>query len=827
MMNKNETLSSTDAAAAFKCVILQDELQRSAAIAALDLSRDSACIDLDKGLLLLQHLEKSAFHNQPFLAEEGDKKSLAGLVRPTANVLGTVLKFMTGRMPPAEELMRILPIASSIGQSSAASLYSALPEQRPWLLDQALGVLQAAQRWSVGVGLHPLQSLRGASSRTMEQYFGVKGINVRLLARAIWGSHPPFVLPEVDKAVVGFFALMQGDLATGLSRLLGIPRVMITQNTVQLSLLHNSAMRNQITRLLLKRLPQPTAAAVVKAVQQLAGIDAASSTSLTAADTKALQTVPIESFQNMLGLIDPVSKVSKAMTGGSWEGRRALAVLSVVKFAASRLAPGINTSVIPLQRALPSSTGSGGMQISIGLDDLLGADIATTEAASAGLDAAQSALGSLGMITDFLSDDSSNEIFRKRLSPQVLLTTLGGILLRGKPSELLTTIPVFVQGLVKNEPKLVAAIGIIQHFVALMQARLAALEQLNNAAASSAEGSINRSALSGQGTEQHGAVAARDSAGGQALAVSRAAATELAKRQQHIMQLLESVIPIEHHGALVIIDALMSLARKDTSGIRKLALQFGGYNKERLETIIVTITGLVDQLNKAGVDVLAPSAARATTAATAAVASETKLARQTIQGAQGDANTALAARFKALPLVNGRLSDQAIDLLYDAFDTDGGGISFDEFVAFTNNAAIPLSNERAKRIFAALDTGGAGGNDDVLNRAEFKAGINILLGEITHAALAAIGLSWEALTHGIVVLAILLFIVLAFILLGVRAMSTGGSFGAMINSLMPLGGAGALAVSTDPSTIAKQLGEKATALKERIAEAIHSLQPKE
>ena len=79
--------------------------------------------------------------------------------------------------------------------------------------------------------------------------------------------------------------------------------------------------------------------------------------------------------------------------------------------------------------------------------------------------------------------DLAAETVAKRLrDPKFLAVTLGGILLRGNPGKLLTTIPVFVQALVQNEPKLVAALGVIQHFIALMQARLRALEDVSNAA---------------------------------------------------------------------------------------------------------------------------------------------------------------------------------------------------------------------------------------------------------------------------------------------------------------------------------------------------------
>lgn len=79
-------------------------------------------------------------------------------------------------------------------------------------------------------------------------------------------------------------------------------------------------------------------------------------------------------------------------------------------------------------------------------------------------------------------------------------------------------------------------------------------------------------------------------------------------------------------------------------------------------------------------------------------------------------------------------------------------------------------------------------------------------------ALDFLGLSSELLTLSLIILGIVLLLLLVFIFLGIQAFALGGTFGSVINSLMPMaagGGAGGSSKSPDskPSDINDSVGK--------------------
>lgn len=61
------------------------------------------------------------------------------------------------------------------------------------------------------------------------------------------------------------------------------------------------------------------------------------------------------------------------------------------------------------------------------------------------------------------------------------------------------------------------------------------------------------------------------------------------------------------------------------------------------------------------------------------------------------------------------------------------------------------------------------------------------------------GLSLNKIFGKVLFIAFLLILVISFILIGVSAFSVGGSFGAVVNSLLPMGGGGAVGKDTKKS----------------------------
>ena len=129
--------------------------------------------------------------------------------------------------------------------------------------------------------------------------------------------------------------------------------------------------------------------------------------------------------------------------------------------------------------------------------------------------------------------------------------------------------------------------------------------------------------------------------------------------------------------------------------------------------------------------------------------------------------------------------------LFHVLDQEGdqsGTISEKEFQTLTNRLGFKLSQHRITEIFAKVKGNKSKGVlEDQLNEKEFEEALKYLETRNLDQALQLLGITPERLTGILIRLVLLLILIFAFIFSGIKAFALGSTFGAIVNSLFPLG----------------------------------------
>jgi hypothetical protein len=121
--------------------------------------------------------------------------------------------------------------------------------------------------------------------------------------------------------------------------------------------------------------------------------------------------------------------------------------------------------------------------------------------------------------------------------------------------------------------------------------------------------------------------------------------------------------------------------------------------------------------------------------------------------------------------------------MFKAFNTDNStGISKTEYETVARRLGMNLSAHRINEIFASFNQDA----DDELNEAEFGKAMQYLQKKNIDMALDSLGISPAFLKLSLIILAVLLLLVFIFVFLGIQAFGLGGTFGAVINSLISM-----------------------------------------
>eukprot|EP00928_Gymnodinium_smaydae_P070741 TRINITY_DN54513_c0_g1_i1.p1 TRINITY_DN54513_c0_g1~~TRINITY_DN54513_c0_g1_i1.p1 ORF type:complete len:357 (+),score=80.87 TRINITY_DN54513_c0_g1_i1:1035-2105(+) len=135
---------------------------------------------------------------------------------------------------------------------------------------------------------------------------------------------------------------------------------------------------------------------------------------------------------------------------------------------------------------------------------------------------------------------------------------------------------------------------------------------------------------------------------------------------------------------------------------------------------------------------------------------------------------------------NGKAKTKDLFEIYDKQGDNNGLISKAEFKVLVNHFNMKLSSHQLNEMFSSVKCG-SGSSSKELNLSEFEKALDYLYKKQANGALEALGLGTTQLVIMLVYLVIILILFFVFIFLGIKALALGGSFGAVINSLLPVG----------------------------------------
>ncbi|KAL4476315.1 hypothetical protein ABPG74_010048 [Tetrahymena malaccensis] len=135
-------------------------------------------------------------------------------------------------------------------------------------------------------------------------------------------------------------------------------------------------------------------------------------------------------------------------------------------------------------------------------------------------------------------------------------------------------------------------------------------------------------------------------------------------------------------------------------------------------------------------------------------------------------------------------------LAVDAEGDNNGAVSIDEFQSFVRRLGMELSRHRVYEIFASIKnqklkpTNLEKTDDLVLNAEEFEIAFKYVNDKKTYMSLEKLGISPTLLALALGFLILILILLFVFIFLGIKAFTIGGTFGSIINSIIPIVAAG-------------------------------------
>lgn len=150
-------------------------------------------------------------------------------------------------------------------------------------------------------------------------------------------------------------------------------------------------------------------------------------------------------------------------------------------------------------------------------------------------------------------------------------------------------------------------------------------------------------------------------------------------------------------------------------------------------------------------------------------------------------------------------------------DLDSSGVlDSAEFMELTRKMGLRLSKQHAMRIFAQADTNGSG----FIDYTEFDMAIKLLREETTQSTLSKLRVDSETLI--MLFFAIMIYLVgfLLFLFLGIGAFTTGTTFAAIVNSIMPMLAGLSLSRSGEESNLIDQNDSKIEKITKRMLKDI-------
>eukprot|EP01017_Pseudomicrothorax_dubius_P032846 TRINITY_DN433_c0_g4_i1.p1 TRINITY_DN433_c0_g4~~TRINITY_DN433_c0_g4_i1.p1 ORF type:complete len:602 (+),score=126.29 TRINITY_DN433_c0_g4_i1:109-1914(+) len=123
--------------------------------------------------------------------------------------------------------------------------------------------------------------------------------------------------------------------------------------------------------------------------------------------------------------------------------------------------------------------------------------------------------------------------------------------------------------------------------------------------------------------------------------------------------------------------------------------------------------------------------------------------------------------------------------MVDMANNGDGSIDKREFSILATRLGNSLSDHRINEIFAEIKKKNQNADQEKLDEDEFEEGLKYLQKKNVSMSLEIMGISMSTLAGILAMLVTLLLLLFSFIFVGIQAFALGGSFGAVINSLIP------------------------------------------
>lgn len=262
----------------------------------------------------------------------------------------------------------------------------------------------------------------------------------------------------------------------------------------------------------------------------------------------------------------------------------------------------------------------------------------------------------------------------------------------------------------------------------------------------------------------------------------KAGVAELVKHNTALIEMADVLgLPPQ---AQACINGLIGLAQRDLDAVGEMAVELGGFDKSKMESLIKMIEGAM------------------------------KVAGQVLDKVQDTTDEGEPKEVE--PLTEGEEAQLAH--MFKRFDADeSGSIDYHEFQEVMRHMNLSISGNKAVQLFAQVDTDASG----VLDFNEFHKAVQLLKENAADATLSKLGFSMDRLIIFFVGLCLLLLALLGFLFAGISAFTEDSSFGAVVNSVIPLMLGGGLA-SQGPNT---EESSNPSKLQENVKKIMESFQP--
>jgi ABC-type multidrug transport system fused ATPase/permease subunit len=137
-------------------------------------------------------------------------------------------------------------------------------------------------------------------------------------------------------------------------------------------------------------------------------------------------------------------------------------------------------------------------------------------------------------------------------------------------------------------------------------------------------------------------------------------------------------------------------------------------------------------------------------------------------------------------VAEGKASSRDLFKMIDMAGNGNGTVDKQEYGVLATRLGNQLSEHRITEIFAEVKKK-SGSTTLELDEDEFTEALKYLQDKNIMMTLEAMGISMSTLVGLLTMLVILLVLLFAFIFVGIEAFAIGGSFGAVINSVIPAG----------------------------------------